>query len=139
MPDEWKIAGHDEVAGMPTENEGLIITGLGGDDKQFRYFVTIPASRKLVLKSSFKTKIKKTFSLLFSQTEAKIEKITIKPDHVRLVLLISMDSSVDGIVMPFIQKINFDSSQLFEHYLVVNTNVPNDNEIQGYVGQIRKS
>jgi hypothetical protein len=139
MPNDWKIAGHDEVAGMPTENKGLIVIGLGGDGKQFRYFVAIPASKNSVLKSSFKTKVKKTLSSLFSQAEVKLEKITVNPDHIRLMLLISMNSAVDEIVMPFIQKMNSDSVQLFGHYLVVNTNVPEDKEIQGYVDQIRKS
>lgn len=27
MPDDWKIVGNDEIAGMPTESGGLIITG----------------------------------------------------------------------------------------------------------------
>ncbi|MEK7504425.1 MAG: transposase [Patescibacteria group bacterium] len=139
MPDEWKIAGHDEVVGMPTEDKGLIITGLGGDDKQFRYFVAISASKHSVLKSSFKTKVKKTLGSLFSQAEVKLEKITIKPDHIRLMLLVGMNSSVNEIIMPFIRKVNANSSQLFKHYFAVNTNVPEDKEIQNYVDQIRKS
>ena len=137
MPDDWKIAGHDEVVGMPTEDNGLIITGLGRDDRQFRYFAVVPASKNSVLKSSLKTKVNKTFSLLFSQTEAKLEDVSVEPDHIRLMLLINMDSSVDEIIMPFIQKMNTNSDQLFEHYLVVNTNVPGDDEIQDYVDQIR--
>lgn len=139
MPDDWKIVGHDEVARMPTENRGLIIIGLGGDEKQFRYFVAIPANKHSLLKSSFKTKVKKAFSSLFSQTDAKIEKITINPDHIRLMLLINMDNSVDKIVMPFIQKVNSGQAQLLEHYLVVNTNVPEDKEVQDYVNQTRKT
>lgn len=138
MPDDWKIVGNDEIAGMPTESRGLIITGLGGDEKQFRYFVAISSERP-VLKSSFKTKVKKAFSSLFSQTDAKIEKITINPDHIRLILLISMENSIDEIVMTLIQKMNSDQVQLLEHYLVVNTNVPEDKEVQDYVDQTRKT
>src|SRR3989339_753707 len=130
MPDKWKIAGHDEVTGMPTENEGLIITGLGGNGKQLRYFIVIPVRKKSVLKSGFKTKAKKAFRLLFSQTMVNLEDVIVRSDHLRLMLLINMDSSVDEIVMPFIQKMNSDSSQLFEHYLVVNTSVLEDKEIQ---------
>lgn len=137
MPDDWKIVGHDEVVGMPTKDKGLIITGLGGDGQQFRYFIVISANKHSVLKPSFNAKVKKTLSSLFSQAEVKIEKITINPDHVRLMLLISMDNSVEEIVMPFIQKLNKNSNQLYEHYFVVNTNIPEDNEIQKYVDKIR--
>lgn len=139
IPDDWKIAGHDEVAGLPTKDQGLIITGLGGDGKQLCYFIVIPASKHSVLKSSFRAKVKNTLSSLFSQVEVKLEKITINPDHIRLIMLISMDNSVEEIVMPFIQKMNEDSAQLSEHYFVVNTNVPEDNEIQNYVDKIRNS
>lgn len=137
MPDDWKIAGHDELAGMPTEDKGLIITGLGGDGKLLRYFVVIPASKHTLLKPSFKTKVNTTFKSLFAQTEAKVEKITISPDHIRLMLLINMDNSVDEIVIPFIQKINFDSAGLLEHYLVVNTQIPSEDDVRKYVKETK--
>lgn len=139
LPDDWKIAGRDEVASMPTENKGLIITVLGGDGKQFRYFIVIPACKHSVLKLNFRAKVKRTLSSLFSQAEVVLEKVAVNPDHIKLMLLISMDNSVEEIVMPFIQKMNAYSAQLSEHYFVVNTNVPEDNEIQNYVDQIRNS
>jgi len=32
IPDNWQIAGHDQAVNPPTENQGLIITGLGGEN-----------------------------------------------------------------------------------------------------------
>lgn len=139
MPDHWKVVGHDEIAGMPTENKGLIITGLGGCGNKFRYFITISARKNVVLKSSFKTKLKKDFNALFSQTKAKLEDVVVNPDHIRVLLLISMDYSVDAIVLPLIRKLNSSSNQFYKHYFVVNTNIPNDNEVQDYVDEIRNS
>lgn len=139
IPDDWKIIGHDEAAGTPTENKGLIITGLGGRGNKFRYFITIPSRKNAALKSGLKTKIKKDFNALFSQTEAKIEDVIVHPDHIRVMLLISMDCSVDEIVLPLIKKLNSISDQFCKHYFMVNTNIPSDDEIQDYVDEIRNS
>lgn len=136
IPDKWQIAGHDQAVNPPTENLGLIITGMGGENQLLRYFVAIatkPNSKQLSPKL-----IKEIFLTLFSPTKAKLEKIDAKTDNIRLQILICMDYSVEEVVMKLIETINKGSDNcLFIHYLTTNTEIPSDTEIQEYINEVK--
>ncbi|PIY80455.1 MAG: hypothetical protein COY80_02880 [Candidatus Pacebacteria bacterium CG_4_10_14_0_8_um_filter_42_14] len=136
MPDDWKIAGHDEVAGMPTKDQGMIITGLGGEGKRLRYFIVIPALNHIHLEQDFEKEVVKQFASLFSLKKSQLEKIKVRTDHIRLMLLIHMDYSVEEIVMALINEVNKVRKRLFVHYFVVNTAIPEESDIQQYVDEV---
>ncbi len=139
VPDNWKIAGHDEVAGMPSQDQGLIITGLGGKEKQILYFVVIPAIVGTNPRQGLKNEFISQFTTLFSREKAQLEKIEIKRDHIMLWLLIHMDYSVEEVVMAFIFEVNKQEKKLLEHYFVVNTQIPSEDEIDNYLEETKKS
>ncbi len=139
IPDNWKIAGHDEMAGMPTHDQGLIITGLGGKKKQFRYFVVIPTINGTSLRQVLKNELIRQFTTLSPREKAQLEKIEIKQDHIRLWLLIHMDYSVEEVVMALIFGVNNQERKLLEHYFVVNTQIPSEDEIEKYLEETKKS
>lgn len=76
---------------------------------------------------------------LFSKTKAKLESVDIKSDHINLQILISMDLSVEEVVMSLIETINTKRKCLFVHYLTTNTEIPSENEIQEYVNEVNIS
>ncbi|MEK9186288.1 MAG: hypothetical protein AAB885_01745 [Patescibacteria group bacterium] len=138
MSDDWKIAGHDEAVNPPTENKGLIITGLGGKDKLFRYIVVIPAKPEVKLNSGFKKLVSSKFSGLFSPNKAALEKISVRPDHIRFQVLIHMDFSVEAIIMGLIKAVNKNKASLMRHYFVSNIAAV-ESEILKYLAETRKS
>lgn len=137
MPDDWKIAGHDEAVNPSTEDKGLIITGLGGKGKQFRYIIAISAKSGGKLKPSFKKIVSDKFSELFSPNKAVLEKISVRPDYIKIQALIHMDYSVESIVMGLIKAINKDINNLMKYYLVSNSPVA-DSEIWEHMAKARK-
>src|SRR3989344_1360794 len=137
IQDDWKIAGHDEVAGMPTEDQGLIVTGLGGEGRRLRYFVIISAVNHIRLKQDFKNEIVKQFTTLFSLKKSQLEKVTVRTNHIRLMLLTHMDYSVEEIVMALINEVNKVKKRLFVHYFVVNTAIPEESDIRQYIDEVR--
>lgn len=139
IPDDWEIAGHDELAGMPTKDKGLIITGLGGDGKLLRYFVVIPANKHLILESSSKTKVNTTVKSLFAQTEAKVEKNHNQSRSHPPYVINQYRSPCRRNSNAFHPKNEFDSDGFLEHYLVVNTQIPSEYDIRKYVKETKKS
>jgi len=137
VPDNWKIAGHDEVAGMPSQDQGLIITGLGGKEKQLRYFIIISAISGTNLRQGLKNEFISQFATLFPREKAQLEKIEVKRDHIRLWLLIHMDYSVEEVVMAFIFGANKQEKKLLEHYFVVNSQIPSEDEIDKYLEETK--
>ena len=133
LPDDWKIAGHDQAVNPPTPNKGLIITGLGGKGKLFRYFVVISVKPGVKLKPNLQKIVNKKFTALFPANKAELEKIKLKPDHLELLILINMDIAVEKIIMSLISAINQFKPVLHENYLVVNNRVLTSAEIRRYL------
>jgi len=138
IPDDWKIAGHDKVVGVPTKDQGFIITGLGGEGKQIRYFVVIPATSRASFRQSFKNELVGQFKTLFPREKIQLEKIAVRRNHIRLWLLIHMDYSIEEVVMAIIFRVNKQKRKLLEHYFVVNTQIPDENEIDNYLEETKK-
>lgn len=138
MPDEWKIVGNDQLAGVPTKNQGFIMTGLGGVDRKLRYFVVIPSFVDVDLEANLENSFKDNFKNLFHENKSSVENLVIKKSHIEMMLLINMDYSVEEIVMAFIKEVNSENKLLTTNYFVTNTNKSSDEEIKNYVADVKK-
>ena len=67
------------------------------------------------------------------------KKVDVEIDHISLQVLISMDYSVDEIIMTLIEIINTKRKCLFVHYLTTNTEIPSEVDIREYVNELNIS
>lgn len=139
MPDAWKVVAKEQPTSGPTNDQGLMITGLGGKEEMMRYFVVIASTASSKLNSGFKSKVQDSIYTHFSSQEVELEKVVVNPDHIEFTVLIHIDLSVEEVIMPLIGDLNQPKQQLLKHYLVVNTEIPSPTEIKQYIKEARRS
>jgi len=139
IPDKWKIVAKGKPTNGPTQDQSLIIGGMGGKGQLLRYFVIIASPASIKLNRQWKQQIQDSVNICHSNQEVILETTIVKSDHIQLIILIHIDLSVDEVILPLIEDLNQKETQLLRHYLVVNTDIPPESEIKQYNQEARQS
>lgn len=128
-------SGRVENARSTFSRENLVGTGLGGSGSFLRYAIVLsplPMVDFSLEKVTVVNGIKK-----LNLANARLEKVKAKDKYLSLLLVVDWDTAVESVVREIIDIVNAKQNILRSHYLCVNTHIPNTQEINRYLREIK--
>lgn len=113
---------------------GMIVSGLGGEGERIRYFFAVQAKETIEL-TAHQEMIERSFRMVCKSFDSVLESIKIYPDYATLLVLISQDVAVGGVIEEGIAESNRAGDWVEEHYFVTNNQIPETEELLSHLGR----
>lgn len=117
---------------MLDEGVGLISTGLGGKGNRLRYIVAIGIACP-DLADDQRALIARTIREVCERHDSELEDLQITASHLKMTVLIPMDTAPADPLEEVIKRINADEELLYVGYMITNVRAPSDEEISVYL------
>jgi hypothetical protein len=119
------------------EDGGIISAGLGGKGNKLRYYFIISSKNDSPFSKLQEKIIEDKFGIACHRFNAEIEKFIFRENYSIIEILIPIDTAVGKFIEAGIKECNEFNDFLFFHYYVTNVNEPANEEILGYLEEIK--
>lgn len=119
------------------EDGGIISAGLGGVGNKLRYYFIISSKNDSPFSKLQEEIIEEKFGIASHKFNAEIEKFTFRENYSIIKTLIPIDIAVGKFIEAGIKECTESNDFLFFHYYVTNVNEPAEDEILGYLKEIK--
>jgi len=118
--------------GLVEEDTGIISSGLGGVLNRLRYVYIIKTNFDL---SDTLNAIAENIRRTASTFDSEIEEIEYAPSNIKVKVLIPMNIAIGSLIEGTILEINKTEKLVYENYMVTNTHIPSDEEINTFINE----
>jgi hypothetical protein len=119
------------------EDGGIISAGLGGKGNKLRYCFIISSKNDSPFSKLQEETIADKFQITSNRFNAEVEKFTFRENYSIIHILIPINIAVGKFIEAGIRECNESNDFLFFHYYVTNVREPTDEEILGYLEEIK--
>ena len=119
-------------------SEGMLMTGLGGENNKLRYFLIIRSRSDVAFTSAQKTTVERAFSSICDRFDSVLEEIQVHLNYATMKVLIPLDVAVGEVIEKGIGESNKFGDFLDPYYFVTNVKIPKETEIMEYLREIKR-
>lgn len=114
---------------LDDDNNGLIISGMGGLGERLRYYFLILPLIEKTFTSLHKDIIRDEFSIVCQDFNSIIETFHYSDNYVGITILMPLDVAIGTVIDTGIKMCNELGAFVLEYYYVTNMDIPNESEI----------
>lgn len=120
------------------ENQGIILTGLGGVGNTLRYYFLVLPRKERPFTETEKTVVREEFQVVSRHRNSTIEAVDVSEHYVGFTILIPIDVAVGTVIEQGITQCNsLGKSFVLAHYFVTNQRIPTAEELELIIHKVR--
>ncbi|HUU26232.1 MAG TPA: hypothetical protein VM123_00335 [archaeon] len=119
-------------------SDGMLMTGLGGENNRPRYFLIIRSRSDAAFTSAQKATVERVFSSICDRFDSILEEIQFHLNYATMKVLIPLDVAVGEVIEKGIGESNKFGGFLDPYYFVTNVKIPKETEILEYLREIKR-